>query len=124
MNNVLHLHAGSSFHVEGHIVGDREALIRLRKAIDRAISTGKGAAPVSVNDGEGYTCFVLCVPEELTDGLAVPYTSEDALIGSKYPDPNTTICPTGVPNTFCTWNELNKLNEQAWDEKDNENQTE
>ena len=117
---ILHLYPGETYHAEGYVAGNRDGLIKLRDAIDRAITLGKGAAPVSINDGEGYTCFVLCVPNEEADNLIVPYTAEDAIVGSGKtdPDPETTIYPSGVSTTFCTWDELNELGKQAWAEDD------
>ena len=79
MDNVLHLYPGESFHSDGFVVGDKSALLRLRAAIDKALETGMEVAPVYVIDGEGYNCIVICTDEP---NLVVPYTAEDALLGS------------------------------------------
>jgi hypothetical protein len=85
MGTVLHLHAGNQWHDDGYVVGDRQGLLRLREAIDNALAfeaekTGQSCAAVYVNDGEGYNCYVICVPNAQIDSLAVPYTDSIASI--------------------------------------------
>jgi hypothetical protein len=98
LDNVIHVYPGEAWHCDGYIVGEKSGLLRLRKAIDAALESennpGMGVAPAFVNDGEGYNLFVICTDEE-TDYLSVPYTSEDALMGSGSPKqiPPWELCP-------------------------------
>ena len=96
MIRYLHIYGQSDWHSEAFIVGDREALIFLRNAIDRAIENGKPESVgigrgrntdvsldsadscVFVNDGEGYEPIVICASPETMDKMAVPYTDEIA----------------------------------------------
>jgi hypothetical protein len=69
----VHIFAQAQWHDDAFIIGNREGLMRIRDAIDRALGENvRDAAAVSVSDGEGYTCFVAV--EEGMDDVRVPYT--------------------------------------------------
>jgi len=76
---VLHIYPQGVHHDDVLIVGDREALTVLSSAIFKArILVGvPHSEDVYVNDGEGYSVRVLCLPE-VPDNLAVPYTEDYA----------------------------------------------
>ncbi|TRZ48220.1 hypothetical protein D4S03_10140 [bacterium] len=87
----LHIYGQSTWHDDVLIVGDADALQLLRLAIGDALAglelmaTGaislhnpsKTQRDVFVNDGEGYSVRVLCLPE-VPANLAVPYTEDYA----------------------------------------------
>jgi hypothetical protein len=51
---LLHLYSPLHHHSDQHVVGNREGLLRLRAAIDRALEEGVGVETAFTNDGEGY----------------------------------------------------------------------
>jgi hypothetical protein len=80
--NSLHVYAQESWHEEAYIVGDRNALMRLRNQIDRVLAPGLGTEkePFFTFDGEGFDLHVVNLEgEEGWNRLAMPYTSEIAL---------------------------------------------
>ena len=98
---LLHLYPGSSYHNDGYIVGNREGLLALRDAINRALDERLATTQIMpkasgrnifVKDGEGYEVQILLNDSpwqsEEWQKLAVPYTSEDAAFF-----PNGTIYP-------------------------------
>lgn len=113
MNKVLHVYSSEWWHNHAFVIGDREALLELRKAIDEAlessekahVSTGQSVAAVRVNDGEGYNCFVVCVPEQQIDTLAVPYMDATA---AETDESKIWPCDLVAPDV------LRKLSEEAW----------
>lgn len=81
---VLNVYSPETHHGEAVIVGDRDALVTLRSAINEALGDGRGKADVYANDGEGYEVRVLLVGErrgithdEFND-WPVHYVHEDA----------------------------------------------
>ena len=59
MNPVLHIHGQSCWHMPVLMIGNREALTRLRDAIDKALKWGKPQTVATMAaDGEGYTVEV------------------------------------------------------------------
>lgn len=78
-SNILHVFSNEVWHESAAIVGGREALVKLKEAIDKALSEGEATFETMVNDGEGYNVNVMCVEdEEVITVLAVPYTDEIA----------------------------------------------
>jgi hypothetical protein len=79
---VVHLWAGEIFHEEGYIVGNKEGLEALRRAIDYAIVNSdcdmcdSKTFHISTCDGEGYDIHVVVTKN--TDEIALPYTHEYA----------------------------------------------
>lgn len=76
MKSILHIYGQGGWHDAALLLGDRDALIRLRDAVDEAIASGAGRCDVFTGDGEGYP--VLVVRHEETELVLLPYTEEDA----------------------------------------------
>lgn len=55
---MLHLRAPGRWDGVATIVGNREALETLRRAVDAALVTGSGGAALYTSDGEGYALAV------------------------------------------------------------------
>jgi hypothetical protein len=70
--NTLHIYAQPFEHQEAFIVGDKDALIKLRNLIDKAIEQQKAADDFYVVDGEGFNLLVLC--KEVNVDAELPYT--------------------------------------------------
>ncbi len=79
---LLHVYAQYCWHSECRIVGNRNALIVLRDAIDEALRKGKAETGAMVTDGEGYTVEVeLCDAawdSDKWERQPLPYTAEHA----------------------------------------------
>lgn len=75
----LHIHAQYQQHEEARIIGTREALEALQKAINQLISSGKSEKEVVLemqcHDGEGYELVLQMKPNLEDDNL--PYVSWD-----------------------------------------------
>jgi hypothetical protein len=56
--SILHIRAERSWHDDAYLIGNREALMQLRAAIDEALSQGVGFAFVMTSDNERYTTAV------------------------------------------------------------------
>jgi len=73
----LHIHAQYQQHEEVRIIGTREALEALQKALNQLISSGKSEKDVKVefecHDGESYDLFIQMKPDLGDDSL--PYAS-------------------------------------------------
>lgn len=82
----LHLYAQSQWHSPAYIVGDREALMRLRHVITLALGDVdyQSKAEFFTNDGEGYTLYIKMMPSEWMDGIELPYTEVDVQSESKF----------------------------------------
>lgn len=79
-SNILHIYAQDSWHQEAYIVGNKEGLLELKKAIDQALKLKQGIANVSPTDGEGYEAYVLLVGDDEEDKfhqLKLPYTGKN-----------------------------------------------
>lgn len=77
----LHIYAQPYFHTDSFIVGNKEALIELKKAIEEALnsSDGKAECESSVADGEGYDCRIILLNDDKQwDKLRRPYTDDYA----------------------------------------------
>lgn len=79
---VLHIHAQKAHHDDAFIVGSREGLLAMRKAIDLALDNRMAAAEVSVGDGEGYHVLVMLIDTDEhgfpDDNASVPYVADHA----------------------------------------------
>lgn len=90
MTNKLHIFAQPYWHQAAFIVGDREALVRLKEALDAVLDTnnaGYDTAEASFDaftaDGEGYKTIILCREEnDVWNKIAMPYTDENT-VGSE-----------------------------------------
>lgn len=76
---LLHIIAQKAWHDPSFIIGTRDALERLKNAIDAALSDGVvHCAEVFAADGEGYSVIVRCVSYEQMDSVPLGYTSPEA----------------------------------------------
>lgn len=75
---VVHIWQQLMWHCNGYIIGNKEGLLKLKEAIDKAINSGKSEAETFASDGEGYNIKVICIEDEETEYLAVSYTDEVA----------------------------------------------
>ena len=83
MDNLLHIYSQYAHHCDAHIIGTREALTRLRGAIDKVLESGGTTLLESmVSDGEGFLTFVTLIGHNTagTDNanLATPYRADYA----------------------------------------------
>ncbi|RPF49532.1 hypothetical protein EDD75_0348 [Thermodesulfitimonas autotrophica] len=80
MTAVLHIYAQTSHHDDAFIVGNRQGLLALRRAIDAALESGQSKDSVFVSDGEGFDVYVILQEGDLQSpgwiAAAVPYTAE------------------------------------------------
>jgi hypothetical protein len=84
MTNTMHIFGQSCPHDEVYIVGDREALEALRRAIERALGDNRSHSVSFTNDGEGYDVHVIQADAATADNLMLPYT--DPIYEERYPD--------------------------------------
>lgn len=76
MTNVLHDFGQFAEHSDVFIVGDHEALEKLRDAINWALLYDRATSDTFTNDGEGYTINIVKANEETMDNLRRPYYYE------------------------------------------------
>lgn len=62
-NRMLHMLSPSRYDDVAAIVGDTEALLKLRTALDEAIITGSGGTFLFQSDGEGYSVAIVRVED-------------------------------------------------------------
>lgn len=81
-DGLLHLYGQEYYHDETYIVGSREALLSLKKAIDDALETGRGTAEFFTSDGEGFDTNIIVREDKWESpfwtSLALPYAGEHA----------------------------------------------
>lgn len=84
-NNAIrlcHLYGQAFYHAPAYIVGNREGLIALRNAIDRALVNGRGQEGLFVQDGKGFAVHAIMDDSDWQSETwrlrAVPYTDECA----------------------------------------------
>ena len=75
---ILHAYGQKCWHDDALIVANKEALIKLKNAIDVAIKYGEGRLSTSTSDGEGYDLYVKCLDGEaetndVWGNLELPY---------------------------------------------------
>lgn len=81
----LHIYGQVYNHDHAFIVGNKESLEKLRKAIEAALETGSavGEASAFSADGEGYDIKVYREEDDsYWDKAKLPYTDNDIFIGS------------------------------------------
>lgn len=59
MSRILHIASASRYNNRTVIAGDRTALLSLRNALDDALLTGSGGAPLFCADGESHAVVVV-----------------------------------------------------------------
>jgi hypothetical protein len=67
----MHVYPQSREHEDSIIVGNKEALLNLRNAIDKALEEKQGIASSFTRDGEEYYTVVIC---DNVDNLTFPYS--------------------------------------------------
>ncbi len=73
----LHIYAQHAHHQESFIVGNRKALIDLRRKIDQALANGTSIGTFFPSDDEGFQLFVGVVEDEdKFNSLEMPYTEQ------------------------------------------------
>ena len=89
-NALLHVYGQHCEHDEVYIVGNREGLWRLKRALDKALIYEKGkliyhpeeSEEVMASDGEGYDVHVICNDTEWQGeywkNLGLPYTASSS----------------------------------------------
>ena len=76
---LLHIIAQCAWHDPAFIIGTRDALERLKNAIDAALTDGAvHSAEVFAADGEGYSAMIRCVSYEQMNSVPLGYTSPEA----------------------------------------------
>lgn len=75
---VLHVFSQYSWHDDLMIVGDKEGLIALREAIDKAIKGKWGQSRATVNDGEEFGIMVGQLHSTEVDDFQTPYVADYA----------------------------------------------
>jgi hypothetical protein len=77
MQPIIHIYPNASFHEEAYIVGNKAGLIKLHKALLKALFyNSEGCCEVSTTDGEGYNLHVIVTER---DDIALPYTEDHAM---------------------------------------------
>ena len=75
----LHVYGQEAWHDPAWIAGDRDGLLRLREAIDKALQSGLGVIePVFTADGEGYVITVMQLNKDELSAMELPYTVDYA----------------------------------------------
>ena len=74
----VHIYGQGAWHDDIYIVGDKDGLKQLLRAVACAIHKGEGEADVFAGDGEGYTIRAAQVEPDRTALLRTPYTDEIA----------------------------------------------
>ena len=73
----MHINAQAAWHDPAFIVGNKAAMLALREALDRCLSTGKSqSAKVFAADGEGYSVIVCLASDEQMETVPLGYTDE------------------------------------------------
>lgn len=77
--NFIHIYAQYMPHHESFIVGNKKALLKLKKMIDEALQEGEAVGDFTSSDKEDYQAFVIKVSdndESLFETLEMPYTAQ------------------------------------------------
>lgn len=83
--NFLHVYAQYMPHHESFIVGNKKALLELRKMIDEALKEGESVRDFTASDLEDYQTFVINVADddvELFESLEMPYVGQYGEVNS------------------------------------------
>jgi hypothetical protein len=91
-NRMLHILSPSRYDDVAAIVGDTDALLRLRNALDDAITTGTGGTFLFQSDGEGYSFAIVRVDDMYP--VHTTYVGETSPLRSR----RETVSLRGVPN--------------------------
>lgn len=84
---LIHVIAQVAWHDPAFIVGNREGLKHLRKAIDAALSAhGAGHVDAFAEDGEGYGLHIRCVTDAEMESVPYGYTASDLCAAKAWPE--------------------------------------
>ncbi|VDG98070.1 Uncharacterised protein [Lysinibacillus sphaericus] len=75
----LHIYAQNFPHDGAVIVGNKLALLELRRAIDEALKERESEGHVTASDGEGYEAYIFRIEDderELFESLEMPYITQ------------------------------------------------
>ncbi|WP_303967858.1 hypothetical protein [Sporosarcina ureae] len=75
----LHIYAQEFPHDGALIVGNKLALLELRRAIDEALKGRESKGHLTASDGEGYRAYVFRIEDderELFESLEMPYITQ------------------------------------------------
>ncbi len=81
MDDLLHVYGQFAWHDDVFLIGDRDALMKLRDAVDQALEKGAGSFTGFVTDGEGFECHVHLADEKELLELKLPYCDHDIQFG-------------------------------------------
>ncbi len=73
----IHIYGQPMWHCDAGIVANKEALVAMRVAIDKALIDNEAIVSTMTDDGEGYDIIIVC-KEDNWDEVAFPYTDEIA----------------------------------------------
>lgn len=83
-SDICHVYGPGQWHDDAIIAADTSALLKIKQAVDEALTNGTGECELFVNDGEGFTFAVLKVDNpETKEKLAIPYTDDFAASKNK-----------------------------------------
>lgn len=77
--NFIHIYAQYMPHHESFIVGNKKALLELKKMIEEALQEGEASGDFTSTDGEDYQAFVIKVSDQdeaLFQSIEMPYTAQ------------------------------------------------
>jgi len=80
---MLHNYGQGFEHETVLIVGDKEELENLKRAIEKAIDSGKGCIYTRNNDGEGYEIRIIRIEQNESDNIILPYWCEESMDSRK-----------------------------------------
>lgn len=78
LSNYLHVYGPGAWHDDSNLIGDREALTKLRDAINVALEKGQSTMLSFTTDGEGYNLNICLMEQKNLDKMALPYIEEIA----------------------------------------------
>lgn len=78
--NFCHIYAAEQWHDDAYIVGDENALRRIKRTIENALSEEHGICTLRPNDDETYQLHVLKITNPNIEGkLVLPYRVDFAV---------------------------------------------
>jgi hypothetical protein len=76
---IVHIYGQEYWHTDSYIIANKEGLLALRSAIEKALATQCFETNVTVADGEGYHLHVISLnDQQKLQKLMLPYTDEVA----------------------------------------------
>lgn len=76
-NKLMHVYGQYVQHDEVLIVGNKERLLELKLAIERALIEGEGKCESTVTDGEWFDTYVIMLDDKkVWENMALPYSAD------------------------------------------------